>query len=187
MQEANLFLIFIKKFNNLEINYFVTGSIASIIYGEPRVTHDIDLIIELKKDEDIQSVIKAFPQKDFYCPPFEIIKIEKNRNQRGHFNIIHHESGFKADIYLLGNDKLNLWALKNSKGINFLNHSIKIAPPEYVIIRKLEYYKEGGSQKHLLDIQSMLENSNQKIDQDILKNFIDQLSLKKEWEKFEKR
>ena len=48
MQEHNLFLIFLSRFRQSNIKYIVTGSVASIIYGEPRLTHDIDLVIELK-------------------------------------------------------------------------------------------------------------------------------------------
>ena len=34
-----------------------------------------------------------------------------------------------------------------------------VAQPEYVIVRTLEYYREGGSEKHLRDIRSMLDTS----------------------------
>ena len=54
MQELNYFKIFTDKFNLLNIDYAVTGSVASIIYGEPRVTHDIDFVLivsEFKIDE----------------------------------------------------------------------------------------------------------------------------------------
>lgn len=42
MQELNLFLIFTERLNKLKIPYIITGSVASIVYGEPRVTHDFD-------------------------------------------------------------------------------------------------------------------------------------------------
>lgn len=47
MPEHNLFLIFISRLNSLGIRYVITGAVASIIYGEPRLTHDLDLVIEL--------------------------------------------------------------------------------------------------------------------------------------------
>jgi hypothetical protein len=76
----------------------ITGAVASIIYGEPRLTNDIDLVINMKPD-DVETFADAFPIEDFYCPPPEVIKLEIGRSQRGHFNLIHHETGFKADIY----------------------------------------------------------------------------------------
>ncbi len=43
MPEHKLFHIFISRLNALGIHYMITGSVASMIYGEPRLTHDIDL------------------------------------------------------------------------------------------------------------------------------------------------
>jgi hypothetical protein len=45
MHEANLFLMFTQRLNALGVAYMVSGSVAVIIYGEPRLTHDVDLIV----------------------------------------------------------------------------------------------------------------------------------------------
>ena len=92
MPEPNLFLIFVSRLNASGMRYMVTGAVASIIYGEPRLTHDIDLVLELD-DESAQKIVEAFPLDEFYCPPIEILKIEVKRPLRGHFNLIHHELG----------------------------------------------------------------------------------------------
>ena len=114
MQEVNLFKIFTERFNILKIAYVVTGSVASIIYGEPRITHDIDIVLVLP-DIKVKEFIKAFPADEFYIPPLEIIKNEIKREIRGHCNIIHHETGFKADIYFAGENELQLWAIEKAK------------------------------------------------------------------------
>lgn len=49
MQEVDLIKLFIERFDKLGDSYIVTGSVASIIYGEPRLTHDIDIVIAIKK------------------------------------------------------------------------------------------------------------------------------------------
>jgi hypothetical protein len=56
---------------------------------------------------------------------------------------VHNATGFKADIYLPGNDELQRWGMINKRKINFLNKILFIAPTEYVIIKKLEFYNEG--------------------------------------------
>ena len=61
-----------------------------------------------------------------------------------------------------------------------------MAPVEYVILRKLEYYREGGSDKHLHDISSILSFSSEQIDFRQLKERILQKSLEKEWEEVTK-
>ena len=180
MQEANLFLIFIDRLNKGKLSYIVTGSLASIIYGEPRMTHDIDLVLELHI-ENVPNFIELFPPEDFYCPPQEVIKTEIARETRGHFNIIHHETGFKADIYPIGQDELHKWAMEKRKIVEIKQSKIAIAPPEYVIIRKLQYYKEGGSEKHLRDINRMFELSGESIDKATLNQMITKYDLLNEW------
>jgi hypothetical protein len=151
MREHDLFLIFLSRLEEYGITYIVTGSVAGIIYGEPRLTHDIDLVVEIDA-ESAHRISEAFPEDEFYYPPLEIIKIEIKRPYRGHFNLIHHESGFKADIYLSGKDKLHKWAIANKRKYKLENTDIWVAPPEYVILRKPEYYREGKSDKHITDI-----------------------------------
>jgi len=75
MQELSLYQLFTEKLNNSKIPYAVTGSVASIIYGEPHMTHDIDIVIELKV-ENAQDFINSFPIQEFYSPPIEILKTE---------------------------------------------------------------------------------------------------------------
>jgi hypothetical protein len=180
MQAPDLLLLYIHKFNKLNLNYMVTGSVASILYGEPRVTHDIDMVIEVSV-LDIPKIIDAFPLREFYCPPDDIIAIEIKRTMRGHFNLIHHETGFKADIYPVGNDEFSRWGLKNIIEYSLGEETIKIAPLEYVIIRKLEYYREGHSSKHIEDIKGILSNSLEKVDFTILEEYIAKYSLEKEY------
>ena len=83
MHETSLFLIFVRRLNQLGVPYVVTGSVASMLYGEPRLTHDIDLVIELPRDR-IEPLIAAFPADTFYCPPLDVIAVEAARASRGH-------------------------------------------------------------------------------------------------------
>jgi hypothetical protein len=180
MQDLNLFKIYTDILNQNKFRYFITGSVAAIAYGDPRLTHDIDLVINLNESE-IEKFIRAYPADLFYCPPVEVIKTELNRKSRGHFILIHHESGFKADIYLTGDEELHQWAMKNSREIQLEGTTIFIAPPEYVIIKKLEFYKERRQQKHLTDIEGILANSRELIDFDFLNKAIIDKSLLDCW------
>ena len=180
MPERKLYHIFVGRFNKLGIRYMVTGAAASIIYGEPRLTNDIDLVMDLRPAE-VETFSNSFPLEKFYCPPSEVILVEIARSQRGHFNLIQHETGFKADIYTLGRDKLNHWGLNNRKHFKIEGNELWLAPVEYVILRKLEYYREGQSEKHLRDIAGILTISPDQIDLKELNEKIGQLLLEKEW------
>jgi hypothetical protein len=180
MAEPDFFLLFTRRLETLGARYMVTGSVAVIVYGAPRMTHDVDLIVVLDRAQ-IARLPEIFPEAEFYCPPLEAIVVEAAREQRGHFNLIHHETGFKADIYLAGRDPLHAWALARTRKLDVAGGSLVVAPPEYVIVRKLEFYREGGSEKHLRDIRSMLEMSPDAIDRAELERMVAERGLHEAW------
>lgn len=178
--------MFTQRLNTLGVAYMVSGSVAVIIYGQPRLTHDVDLIVVLD-GEHIARLPDVFPPEEFYCPPAEVIAVEAAREQRGHFNIIHHETGFKADLYLSGRDPLHAWGLARARRLQVEGQVLVVAPPEYVILRKLEYYREGGSEKHLRDIRSMLDTSPKAINIADLEQEIAARCLQEAWRQVQKR
>ena len=180
MQGLEVLCVFLDRLNNSGLSYMVTGSVASIIYGEPRMTHDVDLVLELHA-EKIPEFIDLFPISEFYCPPKEAITTEVARQSDGHFNIVHHESGFKADIYPAGKDEFHKWAMAKRKMVQMGKLSFWIAPVEYVIIRKLQYYKEGQSTKHLDDVKKMLEISKDAVDKSVLGQMVEKYDVLDQW------
>jgi hypothetical protein len=182
MENINLFETFTQRLNDGKFSYFITGSIAAIYYGMPRLTHDVDIILDISRGR-IATFIQLFATEEFYVPPLETIIEESARTVRGHFNLIHLKSGFKADIYLIGTDPLQHWALKNKKEVKTGKQTFYIAPAEYVIIRKLEYYQEGESGKHLEDIRNMLDISGDLINFKFIDGEVTRRGLTKLWSK----
>jgi hypothetical protein len=180
MHEPELFLLFVRPLNRAGIRYVVSGSVAAIFYGEPRLTHDVDFVVFLNAS-DIQKLFEVFPEKEFYLPPRETILTENSRLNSGHFNLIHRDTGFKADFYTTGRDELNAWAFRGKREVKFEGEKIILAPPEYVIVRKLEYFREGRSEKHLRDIRAMLAVSGEQLDRAALNEWIQRQGLESEW------
>lgn len=180
MPEPELFLLFVRPLNRAGIRYVVSGSVAAIFYGEPRLTHDVDFIVFLNAG-DIQKLGEAFPPGEFYLPPPETMLAESARAQHGHFNLIHRETGFKADLYPTGRDELNAWAFRGKRPVAYEGETIMLAPPEYVIVRKLEYYREGKAEKHLRDIRAMLAVSGELLDQVAMSEWIQRRGLAPAW------
>lgn len=180
MPEADLIELFVAPLERIGIRYLVTGSVAATLYGEPRATHDIDLVAILRSD-DAARLAEAFPSGRFYMPPAEVIAIESAREGRGHFNIIDSETGLKADFFLAGRDPLHEWAFQHVRDYPIGALRVHVAPPEYVILRKLEFHREGGSEKHLRDIRSMLALSQPLLDRDVLAGWIRRLGLEAQW------
>lgn len=49
MPETDLLSLFIRPLEMAGLTYFITGSMAGMIYGEPRLTMDVDLVLVLQK------------------------------------------------------------------------------------------------------------------------------------------
>ena len=180
MPEPELFLLFVRPLNRAKIRYVVSGSVAAIFYGEPRLTHDVDFVVFLNAN-DLQRLIEVFPSEDFYLPPIETMLAELARVDRGHFNLIHRDTGFKADLYPTGRDELNTLAFRGKRTIEYEGENVALAPPEYVILRKLEYYREGQAEKHLRDIRAILSVSGEQLDRSVLNEWIQRRGLHTEW------
>jgi hypothetical protein len=168
------------RLNAAGVKWIATGSIAAMSYGEYRVTNDVDIVLVLS-ERDIAKLVAAFPLEEFYCPPPDVIRTEVAREKYGHFNLIHHETGFKADVYIAGKDALTSWALRQRQAVTLEDSVIWLAPPEYVIIGKLEFYREGGSEKHLRDIRGMLAVTD--VDRVFLEKEIIERDLSEIWRK----
>jgi hypothetical protein len=168
------------RLNATGVKWMATGSIAAMSYGEYRVTNDIDIVLILAGN-DIDKLVAAFPLEEFYCPPADVIAVEAAREEHGHFNLIHHQTGFKADLYIAGKDRLDQWALQQRQAIELEDSLIWIAPAEYVIIGKLEFYREGGSEKHLRDVRGMLAVTD--VDRAFLQKEIAERGLSNLWRK----
>lgn len=171
--------VFAQRLEALGAPYMVTGATAAILYGQPRLTNDLDVVLALG-DAHRPALRSVFPEDDFYVPPESVIRAEQARQQRGHFNLIHLESGYKADIYLVGADPLHAWALPRRRRIAWGQElTVSVAPPEYVVLRKLQFYREGGSSKHTSDIRAIREITG--VDETLLAPWLTQLGLESEW------
>lgn len=182
MPEPDLIQLFVEPLNRLRIRHLISGSVAAMLYGEPRLTNGIDLIVDLPI-EDVARLTEAYPPAEFYVPPAEVITLEASREQRGQFNVISSSLGLKADFYLAGRDPLHAWAFQNARDYLFEGTRVRLAPPEYVIVRKLEYFREGGSEKHLRDIRAMLAVSSEQLGRGALGDGIDRRGLAGEWQR----
>jgi len=161
--DPDLIGLFIRPLERLAIPYMVTGGVASVIYGDPRFTRDVDVVLGLTAGR-IDALIAAYDERDYYVPPREALEAETARVGGGHFNLIHRETALRADVYLAGDDPLHAWAFPRRQRIQAEEVDVWVAPIEYVILRKLEYFRMSGSDRHLRDVAMMLQISGELID-----------------------
>jgi hypothetical protein len=173
------FFSILKEIEKNGIDYMVVGSMASTVYGEPRMTHDLDVVIQVSV-RDVQKLEDLFRREKFYCPPLEVLRSEIVHH--GQFNLIHYESGLKVDLFICKETEHALCEFKRRRRIPFWNENeVYLASPEDIILKKLEYFRQGGSEKHLKDIKGILAET--ELDDDYLNLWVVKLGLEKEWQR----
>ncbi len=168
--------LFVEPLEGTGIPYMITGGVASVIYGDPRFTRDIDVVLELRQ-LNVPRLIGAFQGDAYYLPPVEVLEEEVARSPAGHFNIIHRDTALRADIYLAGDDPLHAWGFAKRQRIQVADLGLWVAPMEYVILRKLQHYQDSQSDRHLRDIAMMLQISGDVVDKNALEEWLAKLDL----------
>jgi hypothetical protein len=166
--------------DRLSIPYCITGSIASSYYGNARTTHDVDVIVALSPDQ-VPALCREFGGDDWY------VSEEAARTAaRGHgmFNVLHSPSGFKVDFVVLSDSSLDRDRLARARVVVLPGgKSVRMASPEDVILKKLQFYVEGRSDKHLTDIVGMLRLSGPEIDRVFIDRMAGPMGVAAEWER----
>jgi hypothetical protein len=161
MTPIDLMLRLAEFFEGRSSTYFVTGSCAAMVYGEYRSTRDVDVVVDLRA-KDALEVPVAFAEPEFYVSPEAIREAIRHGGQ---FNIIHVPSGLKIDVMIpqdtpYTDSRFHRARVREVKP----GRKLRVAAPEDVILMKLKYFRQGGSDKHLRDIASMFKVSGETFD-----------------------
>ncbi len=165
-------------FNELNIEYYVGGSVASSLHGEIRYTQDLDVVIYLEPPQ-LELLFKTL-KDDFYIS--EIAVNEAIIGQISSFNIIHLETTEKADLFVMRNDDFSQLQMKRKQRIQADYNSDEgfyVCSPEDIILQKLIWYKMTAreSQKQWRDILGVLKLQGNKLDFNYLWRWADRLGL----------
>jgi len=173
--------IFAKFFESQQIPYRVVGSMASMAYGEPRMTIDVDMVADLQAD-NVPAMIAAFPDPEYYVSESAALEAIRRRSQ---FNVIHIPSGLKVDVIVPRKSEHSVSEQSRVRRLSDRSDfSAWYAAPEDVILNKLRYLKMSGgqSQKHIRDIGGMLKISGDQIDREYIETWAAKLNVLDEWQ-----
>lgn len=160
MDQGELFRYLLDVVERLKLPYAIGGSHASMTFGAFRLTNDIDVVIGLTHGT-LDAFCAEFPAPRFYVSD-QGARDAVNRG--GMFNIIEPETGHKIDVIVPSN-AFEWGELKRAiEAPAFIGRPAKFVSPEDLIVKKMEYYAEGGSQKHLNDIAQVLQTLGAKVD-----------------------
>lgn len=179
LQLHELMQLVAQFFESRGVHYHVVGSMASIAYGEPRFTNDVDMVAEVSTDM-VVDLCAEFPAPEFYLSEKAI---RDAIARRGQFNIIHPSSGMKVDVIVPQDTE---FARSEKARVRRIaspgEYSVWFGSPEDVILFKLRFYQRGGSDKHLRDITGILKLLREKIDQAYIEAWVGKLGVSQEWD-----
>jgi hypothetical protein len=150
----------VRRLESREVTYVLVGSIAAMTYGEPRATLDVDVVVALDTEE-LDDVVRLFPPPEFYLSVDAAKAAVRAKSQ---FNVIHPASGMKVDFFVAGDAVEMAQLARRLRRALLPGVDAWCSPPEELVVKKLLYYQQGGSDKHLRDIASMLRISSGQID-----------------------
>ncbi len=171
IDELEVLKIVTKKLELNNIPYMVTGSIAANFYTIPRMTRDIDIIIEINKD-DAKKIFSLFAD-DFYI---DLNSIKEAINNYHIFNIIHNTGIVKVDFIIKKNLEYRKVEFERRQSIFFEGMKLYITSPEDLVISKLFWAKDSLSEMQLKDVKNIL-NTVPALDMIYIKKWISKLGL----------
>jgi len=179
MEQTELLRRTIEVLESQGIRYLIVGSVASMGYGEPRFTRDIDVVVDVSAD-DVSRLCDAFPEAEYYV---NRDMARQAAREGGQFNVIHPASGNKIDFIIARRDAWGRQQVERRRRVTILPGLVGYAgSPEDVILGKMWYYQVGGSEKHLRDIAAMLRVSGDQIDRGYVAQWAEQLGLSEIWQ-----
>ena len=167
----------------LGLPYAIGGSMASMTYGELRMTHDIDVVISLNP-ADVPRFLSHFPFPDYYHD--ELAALEAVRTG-GQFNVILTNEALKIDVHVAADEVAQRQVTRARRLKSPSGRLANFSPPEELIIKKLSYFDFSASEKHLRDISSMLRIAGDEIDLDLVETLAAAHGLSHVWEAVQKR
>lgn len=165
-----LLINIVKILERLKIPYIVTGGIAILIWGRPRFTADIDIIIELteKHASALHDALMALGKAGY----IDQDSIAEALKSQGEFNFIDGETGVKVDFWILKEkDAFDISRLKRKKKLLVLGKKIYFTSPEDLFLIKLKWYKKSGSSRQREDAESILQISGKRLDMKYIKKW----------------
>ena len=167
----------VRVFEAIRVDYFVGGSVASSIFGEPRQTLDADLVARILPPH-AELLVERLGAA-FYA---DLSAIETAIQSQGSFNLIHLESMTKVDVFVHWRNAFARSQFKRRQKKSVGDSSpleLFFATAEDTILAKLDWYRLGGcvSDRQWRDILGVLKIQASHLDKNYLQEWASNLGV----------
>lgn len=140
-----------QRLDGAGIAYMLTGSMAMNYYAQPRMTRDIDVVVALVP-ADVKTILDLF-RPDYYVSEEAV---RDSISAESIFNLIHNESVIKVDCIMRKNTPYRHAEFDRRQQINIDNFSTWIVSKEDLIISKLFWAGDSGSELQMRDVHNLV-------------------------------
>jgi hypothetical protein len=164
----------------LEMNgipYMLTGSLASSMYGIPRATNDIDIVIAPTRAQ-LLSLVQLLDRVGLTAQTEAALAALQARSQ---FNVIDFQHGWKVDLIIRKDRAFSTSEFERKETHEVEGMHLTLATPEDVLLAKLEWAKIGESQRQVEDAAGILKMQRETLDWDYLSRWVDELEVQAQW------
>jgi hypothetical protein len=157
--EADLLGQVVAALEAMGVPYMVGGSVALAVWAQPRLTHDLDLVVDLPT-ERVDEFCRYFPADRFFIDPaaMRAAFAGRNRPSRGMYSFIDMQTGLKVDLFpLRRNDPAQRAAIGRRVEVEVLEgRRASVYTPADLLIQKLRWYTMGESERQFRDCLNLL-------------------------------
>jgi hypothetical protein len=159
------------------IPYMLTGSFASTLFGAPRTTQDIDIVIEPTLGT-LHRFLHALPDSEYYVSRDAA---REAYGAEGMFNLVDFATGWKVDLIIRKQRSFSQEEFKRRRVVELLGMRLFVASAEDVIVAKLEWAKLGESERQLRDVAGILRGQADALDKAYIEHWVLVLQLGPQW------
>ncbi len=156
-------------------DYFVTGGIAVSVWGHPRSTYDIDVVIAINESQVPLFVRTMKEMSDTLYVDEQMIVEEIRRG--GEFNVIDGTTGMKVDFFVMQDDAYGRVRNERKVAKEIDGQRVFFISPEDLVLSKLLWSKHSGSEKQTADVQSVIEMMGDDLDWEYLHSWEERLGV----------
>lgn len=174
MSQAQLLIDAVEALERCGVGYMLTGSFASSLQGEPRATHDVDIVVEVDFSV-VEALAAAFGAERFY---FDGIGAREALANRTMFNLIDTSTGDKVDFWAITDDPFDQSRFLRRQVVLAFGRPIAVSAPEDTILQKLKWsVASGGSSSQQRDALGVYEVQRDRIDEAYLDEWAARLEV----------
>jgi len=129
----------------------VTGSVAASLYAEPRLTRDVDLVVELGT-ADSARIVEMF-DAEFMC---DVDRIREAIGRRSMFNLIHTAAVVKIDVIVRKDTAYRSEEFRRRRVATIDGVEMWVVSPEDLILSKLDWARDSRSEVQLRDVRNVI-------------------------------